>query len=95
MSDQELDVAYVARLARLQLSDEEARLFQGQLAQVLKHVDKLREVDVSQVETAAHAVPVFDVWREDETRPSLPREAALQNAPRPAKGLFIVTKVVE
>jgi len=95
MADQKLDVAYVARLARLQLSDEEARLFQGQLAHVLEHVDKLREVDVSGVEVAAHAVPIFNVFRADEARPGFSQEEALANAPRQANGLFVVTKVVE
>lgn len=95
MADQELDVAYVARLARLRLTDEETRLFQGQLANVLEHMDKLRAVDVSGVEAAAHAVPLFNVWREDETRTWFTPEAALENAPRQANGLFIVPKVVE
>ncbi|MGI8957973.1 MAG: Asp-tRNA(Asn)/Glu-tRNA(Gln) amidotransferase subunit GatC [Chthoniobacterales bacterium] len=90
----DLDVAYVARLARLELSDEETALFQSQLAQVLEHVEKLREVDVEGVEPAAHAAPQFDILRTDETRPGLTQEEALRNAPRAAHGLFIVTKVI-
>ena len=62
----EIDVAYVAKLARLNLSDDETRLFQRQLGDVLKYAEKLREVDVSHVEAAAHAIPVFNVFREDE-----------------------------
>ncbi|MBA3386294.1 MAG: Asp-tRNA(Asn)/Glu-tRNA(Gln) amidotransferase subunit GatC [Chthoniobacterales bacterium] len=95
MADQGFDVAYVAKLARLCLSEEEARLFQAQLADVFAHVDKLREVDVSGVEAAAHVVPLFNVYREDETRPWFTPEGALENAPRQANGLFIVPKVVE
>ena len=57
MAHTELDVAYVARLARLRLTDEETQLFQEQLGHVLEHVAKLREVDVSGVEAAAHAIP--------------------------------------
>ena len=91
----DLDVAYVAKLARLNLSDEETRLFQSQLGQVLEHVDKLREVDVSNVEVTAHAIPVFNVFREDEPRDWFSAEEALSNAPQKANGLFIVTKVVE
>lgn len=91
----DLDVAYVARLARLNLTDEETALFQKQLAHVLEDVGKLREVDVSQVEAAAHAVPIFNVFREDEARDWFTAEEALSNAPRQANGLFIVTKVVE
>ena len=91
----ELDVAYVAQLARLNLTDEETQLFQKQLGDVLKYADKLREVDVSHVEAAAHAIPVFNVFREDEPRDWFTAEEALSNAPRKANNLFIVTKVVE
>ncbi|PYJ77717.1 MAG: Asp-tRNA(Asn)/Glu-tRNA(Gln) amidotransferase GatCAB subunit C [Verrucomicrobia bacterium] len=91
----DLDVAYVARLARLNLTDAETTLFQKQLGDVLKYADKLREVDVSHVEAAAHAVPIFNVFREDEARDWFRAEQALSNAPRQANGLFIVTKVVE
>jgi len=91
----EIDVAYVAKLARLNLSDEETRLFQKQLGDVLKYAEKLREVDVSDVEAAAHAIPVFNVFREDEPRDWFTAEEALSNAPRKANNLFIVTKVVE
>jgi aspartyl-tRNA(Asn)/glutamyl-tRNA(Gln) amidotransferase subunit C len=91
----DLDVAYVARLARLELTAEETALFQTQLAQVLAHAEKLREVDLEGVEPAAHAWPMFDVLREDAPRPGLTQEEALRNAPRVANGLFIVTKVIE
>jgi aspartyl-tRNA(Asn)/glutamyl-tRNA(Gln) amidotransferase subunit C len=91
----DLDVGYVSKLARLNLSDEETRLFQKQLADVLKYAEKLREVDVSHVEAAAHAVPMFNVFREDEPRDWFTAEEALSNAPLKANQLFIVTKVVE
>jgi aspartyl-tRNA(Asn)/glutamyl-tRNA(Gln) amidotransferase subunit C len=61
----------------------------------LEYVEKLRGVDVSQVEASAHAVPMFDVFREDEPRDWFTAEEALSNAPRQANNLFIVTKVVE
>jgi aspartyl-tRNA(Asn)/glutamyl-tRNA(Gln) amidotransferase subunit C len=91
----DLDVAYVAKLARLNLTDAETQLFQKQLGDVLKYAEKLRAVDVSHVEAAAHAIPIFNVFREDETRDWFTAEQALSNAPRQANGLFIVTKVVE
>ena len=91
----DLDVAYVAKLARLNLNEEETRLFQTQLAQVLEYADKLREIDVSDVDPAAHGMPIFNVFREDEPRDWLTAEEALSNAPRQANGLFVVTKVVE
>ena len=91
----DLDVAYVAKLARLHLTDEETALFQTQLGHVLEYASKLSEVDVSDVETAAHAIPIFNVFREDEPHDYFTAEEALSNAPRQANGLFIVTKVVE
>jgi len=91
----ELDVGYVARLARLNLTEEETQLFQKQLGDVLKYAAKLAAVDVSKVEAAAHAVPIFNVFREDEARDWLTAEEALSNAPHKANQLFIVTKVVE
>ena len=91
----DLDVAYVAKLARLNLSEEETRLFQTQLAQVLEYADKLREIDVSDVDPTAHGMPIFNVFREDEPRDWLTAEEALSNAPLQSNGLFLVTKVVE
>ena len=91
----DLDVAYVARLARLDLTNAETELFQKQLGDVLRYAEKLREVDVSHVEEAAHAVPIFNVFREDEPCDWFTAKQALSNAPRQANGLFIVTKVVE
>jgi aspartyl-tRNA(Asn)/glutamyl-tRNA(Gln) amidotransferase subunit C len=91
----DLDVAYVAGLARLNLTDEETALFQKQLGDVLKYAEKLREVDVSNVEATAHALPIFNVFREDAPRDCFTEEQALSNAPRQANGLFIVPKVVE
>jgi aspartyl-tRNA(Asn)/glutamyl-tRNA(Gln) amidotransferase subunit C len=91
----DLDVAHVARLARLNLTPEETALFQRQLAQVLEHAAKLSEVNVEGVEPAAHAFPTFNVFRTDEPRDSFTQEEALSNAPRSANGLFIVIKVVE
>ncbi|PYJ59868.1 MAG: Asp-tRNA(Asn)/Glu-tRNA(Gln) amidotransferase GatCAB subunit C [Verrucomicrobia bacterium] len=91
----DLDVAYVARLARINLTEAEAKVFQKQLDDVLKYVEKLRQADVSHVEAAAHALPIFNVFREDAPRDWFTPEQALSNAPRQAKGLFIVPKVVE
>jgi aspartyl-tRNA(Asn)/glutamyl-tRNA(Gln) amidotransferase subunit C len=91
----DLDVAYVAKLARLNLSAEETYLFQKQLGDVLKYAEKLKEIDVTGVEAAAHAVPIFNVFREDEPRDWFTAEEALSNAPHKANNLFIVPKVVE
>ena len=91
----DLDVAYVARLARLNLTQDEAKIFQRQLGDVLKYVEKLRQLDVTGIDAAAHALPVFNVFREDAPRDWFTAEQALSNAPRQANGLFVVPKVVE
>jgi aspartyl-tRNA(Asn)/glutamyl-tRNA(Gln) amidotransferase subunit C len=91
----DFDVAYVARLARINLTEDEVKFFQKQLDDVLKYVEKLREVDVSGAEAAAHALPAFNVFRDDAPRDWFTAEEALGNAPRQANGLFVVPKVVE
>jgi aspartyl-tRNA(Asn)/glutamyl-tRNA(Gln) amidotransferase subunit C len=91
----DFEVAYVSKLARLNLTEEETERFQKQLADVLKYAEKLGEVDVSNVEAAAHGVPMFNVFREDEPCDWFTAEEALSNAPHQANQLFIVTKVVE
>jgi aspartyl-tRNA(Asn)/glutamyl-tRNA(Gln) amidotransferase subunit C len=95
MAAVEIDVKYVAHLARLQLSSEEERKFGEQLGQVLGYVEKLKELDVSNVEPTAHAMPLVNVIRRDDVHPSLPHEDAMRNAPAQANGLFIVPKIVE
>ncbi len=91
----DLDVAYVARLARINLTEAEAKIFQKQLDDVLNYVEKLRQADVSRVEAAAHMLPIFNVFREDAPGDCFTAEQALSNAPRQANGLFVVPKVVE
>lgn len=90
-----MDVEHVAQLARLGLTSDEKALFQQQLGEVLRYIDKLKQVDVSAVEASAHAVPMFNVVREDEAQPCFTAEEALRNAPRQANNLFIVPKVIE
>lgn len=92
---EEIDVGYVAQLARMNLSPAEKELFQRQLSDVLHYIEKLRQVDVSGVEAATHAIPVFNVFRDDQPRDWFTAEQALANAPRKANNLFIVPKVVE
>lgn len=95
MSKPQLDVRDVARLARIELSDEEVATFQTQLGNVLEYVEQLEKLDVSGVEPTAHAAPVFNVFRADEARPGLDRDAALSNAPQSANHLVVVTKVLD
>lgn len=91
----EMDVKYVAHLARLALTPEEEQKMGAQLATVLGYIEKLKEVDVSGVEPTAHAFPMVNVTRPDELRPSISNEEALRNAPAAANGLFMVPKIVE
>jgi aspartyl-tRNA(Asn)/glutamyl-tRNA(Gln) amidotransferase subunit C len=91
----DLDVAYVARLARINLTEGEAQIFKKQLDNVLKYAEKLRQVEVTGADAAAHALPVFNVFRDDLPRDWFTAEQALSNAPREANGLFVVPKVVE
>jgi aspartyl-tRNA(Asn)/glutamyl-tRNA(Gln) amidotransferase subunit C len=95
MAAPDLDVRYIARLARLELSEEEATQYQAQLSDVLTFVEALRRVDVSNVEPTAHASAVFNVFRADEPQTSFPTVKALANAPRQTNDLFVVTKVIE
>ena len=95
MAAPQIDIQYVAQLARLELTDEEQQMFSAQLGEVLAYVEKLKELDVSQVEPTAHAVPLANVTQPDEPRPSLPVAEALRNAPAQANDLFLVPKIVE
>jgi len=91
----EIDVKYVAHLARLALTPAEEARLGAQLGDILGYIEKLKEVDVTGVEPTAHPFPLVNVTRPDEVRPSLPHEEALRNAPAQANGLFIVPKIVE
>ena len=95
MAGTEMNVRYVAHLARLDLSPEEEQKFGAQLGNVLGYIEKLNELDVSSVEPTAHAVPMVNVTRPDEARPSISNQDALRNAPAKANGLFVVPKIVE
>jgi aspartyl-tRNA(Asn)/glutamyl-tRNA(Gln) amidotransferase subunit C len=95
MSAGQFDVKYVAHLARLQLTPDEEKKLGAQLGGILGYIEKLNQLDVTHVEPTAHAVPLVNVTRPDEVRPSLPHDEALRNAPAKANGLFIVPKIVE
>ena len=95
MAAVDIDVAYVAHLARLSLTPEEAQKFGAQLGNVLDYIEKLKEIDVTGIEPTAHAFPLINVTRPDKIRPSMSHEEALRNAPAHANGLFMVPKIVE
>jgi aspartyl-tRNA(Asn)/glutamyl-tRNA(Gln) amidotransferase subunit C len=95
MAAVEIDVKYVAHLARLALTPDEEKQLGAQLGNILGYIEKLRQLDVTNVEPTAHAVPLVNVTRPDEIHPSLPHEDALRNAPKKGGGLFVVPKIVE
>ncbi len=80
MIDRE-QVLHVARLARLRLSDGEIESMTGELSTVLDHIEKIGELDLGGVEPTSHVVELENVLRPDESRSSLPRETALEQAP--------------
>ena len=88
-------VENVAKLARLQLTPEELDRYGKQLGAILDYIAKLEKLDVSGLEPLAQAVDTHNVFRADEPRPSLPRDAALQNAPEKTADFFIVPKIIE
>ncbi|MFZ9745117.1 MAG: Asp-tRNA(Asn)/Glu-tRNA(Gln) amidotransferase subunit GatC [Opitutaceae bacterium] len=95
MNHAELDLDRLARLARLALTAEEKATFQRQIADLLRHIERLAQVDVTGVEPSAHAHPQHNVWQEDEPRPGLAPTDALRNAPAQRDQMVAVPKVVE
>lgn len=94
-SSDDIEIERVATLARLALSPEEKAEYARQIGDILKHIEHLKQVEVSGVEPTAHAFPLFNVWREDEPVAGLPVAAALQNAPVQRHHMVSVPKVVE
>ena len=88
-------VDYVSELSRLKLPAEEKAKMTGELEQILAYMDVLDGLDTADVEPMSHVFPVKNVFREDEVRPSFPREQLLKNAPVPDEAAFLVPKTVE
>lgn len=89
------EVEHVALLARLELSEEEKEQQTEHLNKILEAFAELQRLDTEDVEPTSHAIPMSNVFRPDEVRPSLPREVALANAPEEAEACFRVPRVVE
>ncbi len=88
-------VEYVARLANLELSEEEKEMFTHQLDNILSYMDKLNQLDTEDIEPTSHVLPRKNIFREDNVKPSLPLEEALANAPDTKDGFFRVPRVIE
>ena len=91
----DIDLEHVARLARLELTDEEKARFGPQLEMILEHARKVGEVAADDVPPTSHPVPRANVYRPDEPSPSLTHDEALSNAPDPYEGRFRVPRIVE
>jgi aspartyl-tRNA(Asn)/glutamyl-tRNA(Gln) amidotransferase subunit C len=89
------DVEKIANLARLELTAEEKRLYQGQLSAVLDYAARLNELDIADVPPTSSAVALVNVWRDDLVEPSLPLEDVLYNAPQQAQNQFAIQSVLE
>jgi aspartyl-tRNA(Asn)/glutamyl-tRNA(Gln) amidotransferase subunit C len=90
-----MDIGRVATLARIHFSDGEREELARNFDSILEFLEKLSEVDVEDIEPSAHAVPLYNVLRDDEPGDTLPREMALSNAPKQRDHQIIVPKVVE
>lgn len=91
----DLDIDYVAKLARIELTPEEQSAYARQLGDILHYLDKIKQADVAGVEPSAHALPVHNVWRDDTPQPGLSVEQALRNAPQQRDDQIVVPRVVE
>ncbi|GIP35452.1 Asp-tRNA(Asn)/Glu-tRNA(Gln) amidotransferase subunit GatC [Paenibacillus sp. J2TS4] len=89
------DVEHVAQLSRLDLTEEEKQTFTGQLNAILKYAEQLNELNTDGVEPTSRVVPMSNVMREDEVRPSLPLEKVFLNAPDEEDGQFKVPAILE
>jgi len=89
------DVEHVARLARLELGEDEKNLFAGQMGAILGYVKKLNELNTDDILPTSHAVPMENAFRADQTWPSIGVDKALANAPKRVNSFYYVPKVIE
>lgn len=90
-----IDLDYLAKLARLDLSEAEKNKLGPQLERIIGYVGKLSAVNVEGVEPTAHGMPRYNVWQEDEASDPMARDALLKNAPAQREGQVVVPKVIE
>ncbi len=89
------EVEHVAKLARLELSEQEKEKLTDQLSNILTYVEKLNELNTAGIEPTAHVLDIKNVMRDDVGRPSLSQDRALANAPEKAAGHYKVPKIIE
>ncbi len=89
-----IDIEYVAKLARLTLTESERERFTKDLSDILAYVEKLNQIDTELTPPTSHVLSVQNVFRDDEVLPSLPKDVVLANAPQKKGGLFKVPKII-
>ena len=89
----EEEVKHVAKLARLELTEDEVKKYSKQLGDILKYVEQMKEVDTTGIETMPHAIPIYNVMREDVVKYEETKEELMKNAPYEEDGFFRVPKI--
>jgi aspartyl-tRNA(Asn)/glutamyl-tRNA(Gln) amidotransferase subunit C len=95
MAEVPIDIDHVAQLARIDLTEEEATRFSAQFSRLFEFIAELQALDVSSVDATAQVIPLHNVLRDDEVKPSLSREAALENAPDKEGAYFKTPRILE
>ena len=91
----DIDIDYVAKLARVNLDEQQKKKLARQLSDILGYIEKLKELDVASVEPMSHVLPLKNVFREDKVKPSLPVDKALGNAPSAKGDNFSVPRIID
>ena len=91
----DIDIEYVAKLARIDLNEEQKKKFAKQLSDILAYIEKLKELKVDKIEPMSHVLPLKNVFRQDKVKASLALDKVLRNAPSKDKDSFSVPKVIE
>jgi len=91
----EIDIEYVAKLARVDLSEKEKKKIAKELSDILGYIEKLKQLKVDKVEPMSHVLPLKNVFRQDKIKPSLPVAKVLRNAPSKNGDNFSVPRVIE
>ena len=89
------EVQYIAGLSRIHLEEGEAEYLTRNLADILQYIDQLKKLDVSGIQPTTHVLPIKNVYREDQLKPSLSMQDAVKISPHAYKGFFKVPQVIE
>jgi len=90
-----MKIEHITMLARLELTEKEKEVFSKQLGSIIEYIDKLNELDTTNVAPTAHILSMKNVFRNDELKPSLPKDKALRNAPDKTNSFYRVPKIIE